>query len=72
LTEQQFERLEKRNIGLLKYLEGASEPEEKLDITSSDLDHLRSKALLTGIFYRFDTRVPLMKMDAKAKTLVTQ
>jgi len=67
LTEQQFERLEKRNIGLLKYLEGESDPDERLDITSIDLQHLESKAFLTGIFYRFNTREPLLKMDGKTR-----
>ena len=67
LTEQHFEKIQKRNIGLLKYLEGESDPVELLNITGSDLDHLKSKALLTGIFYRFNTQAVLVKMDAPTK-----
>lgn len=67
LTEQHFERILKRNLGMLKYLEGESDPSEMLNITSSDLDHLKSKALLTGIFYRFDTQSALVKMDLGTK-----
>jgi len=63
LTEQHFERILKKNLGMLKYLEGESDPAELLNITASDLDHLKSKALLTGIFYRFDTQSILMKID---------
>jgi len=70
MTEESFEKLEKRNIGLLKYLEGESDPVEKLTITSSDLGHLKSKALLTGIFYRFDTRSPLLNMNPKTKGIL--
>ena len=49
IAEEHFERLEKRNVGMLKYLEGESKPDEIFHITSSDLGHLKSKALLTGI-----------------------
>jgi hypothetical protein len=38
--------------------------QQLLNITGSDLDHLKSKALLSGIFYRFDTQPILMKMDS--------
>ena len=48
---------------MLKYLEGESDPVEMLNITSSDLDHVKSKALLTGIFYRFNTQSSLVKID---------
>jgi hypothetical protein len=70
LTEQHFERIQKRNMGLLKYLEGESEPKEILNITSTDLDHLKSKAFLTGIFYRFDTQSDLVKIDIATKGTV--
>ena len=67
LTEQHFERILKRNLEMLKYLEGESDPAELLNITGSDLDHLKSKALLSGTFYRFDTQPILMKMDSGTK-----
>jgi len=67
LTEQGFERIQKRNIELIKYLEGESQPSDIRNITSSDLDHLKSKALLTGIFFRFNTKNALLKMDTTTK-----
>ena len=70
LTEDQFERLQKRNIGLLKYLEGEPESDEKRYVTSSDLGNLRSKALLTGIFYRFKNQKSLIEMDVETKGIV--
>jgi len=70
LTEQHFERIMKRNTGMLKYLESESNPAEIRHITSSDLGHLKSKALLTGIFYRFNTKAALMKMDTTTKGIL--
>jgi hypothetical protein len=64
LTEQHFERIQKRNLGMLKYLEGESDPAELLNITAIDLEYLKSKALLSGIFYRFDTQPIFMKIDS--------
>jgi len=70
LTEDQFERLQKRNIGLLKYLEGEPDPDEKRYVTSSDLGILRSKALLTAIFYRFKNQKSLIEMNIETKGIV--
>jgi hypothetical protein len=67
LTEKHFERILKRNLGMLKYLEGESDPAELHNITGSDLDHLKSKALLSGIFFMFDTQSSLVKMDITTK-----
>ncbi len=67
LTEQHFERILKRNLEMLKYLEGESDPAELHNITGSDLDHLKSKALLSGIFFMFDTQSSLVKMDITTK-----
>jgi hypothetical protein len=56
VTENQFERAQKRNIDLLAYIEGEIREKEKMSVMSSDLGHLKSKALLTGILFRINTK----------------
>jgi len=70
LTEQQFEKFYKRNIDLMKYLDGEQNEQEICSVTISDLNHLKSKSLLTAIFYRFKNQQPLMAMPWKMKGIV--
>lgn len=70
LTEQQFDRLHERNIELLKYLDRETESKEQLDVILSDLNNLESKALLTGIHFRFDSQSTLVKMDKRKKGII--
>ena len=44
VTQKQFERLQKRNIYLLKYLEGEPDQFDKLNITAIDMNKVKSKA----------------------------
>jgi hypothetical protein len=67
ITEEDFERLQQRNIQMLKYLDGEKLPEEKSVTISADLGNLKSKALLAGIFLRFDTNKTLVKMNINKK-----
>lgn len=55
ITQSLLEKVQLRNMHLLKYLEGEPGKEKKSEIIASDLGHLNSKALLTGIFLRFNT-----------------
>ena len=67
LTKYKFEKMVKKNVNLLRYLDGESSAAERRNITSSDLSKLRSKALLAVIFYRFENQKSLLEMDIEAK-----
>ncbi|MCX6270978.1 MAG: hypothetical protein NTU44_07120 [Bacteroidetes bacterium] len=62
LTQKQYEKLQKRNIYLLKYLEGEPDMSEQSNITAIDLNKVKSKALLTVVWYRFIEIPTLAKM----------
>jgi len=70
LTEQQFEKFHKKNIDLLKYLEVEQNEQEIIFVTKSDLNFLKSKSLLTAIFYRFKNQESLKEMSWKTKGIV--
>lgn len=70
ITEEQFERFEKRNIHFFKYLEG-SEAKDMDCAISSDLENQQSKALLTAIFLRFYTRPALLSMNEYERGIIT-
>ncbi len=75
VTPEQFERIRIRNDHLLDYIERETAEKEKYDITSSDVGHLISKALLTGIFIRFRVRITRIQMSllfGKARTTITE
>jgi len=67
LTQYKYEKMVKRNINLLMYLDGESSAAERQYVTSSDLSNLRSKALLAEIFYRFENQKSLLEMNIEAK-----
>ena len=54
----------------MKYLDGEQNEQEIFSVTISDLNHLKSKSLLTAIFYRFKNQQPLMAMPWKMKGIV--
>ena len=70
ITEEQFERLQRRNISMLKYSEGERIKENKTLVVSFDIGNLTSKALLAAIFLRFDTNQTLTKMKEELKGIV--
>ena len=69
VTEQLFEKIHNRNIGMLRYAEGDSTDQSAI-LYSSDLQNLRSKALLTAILLRFNNRPDLVSMDMKTKGMI--
>ena len=69
VTEQLFEKIHNRNIGMLRYAEGESTDQSAI-LYSSDLQNLRSKALLTAILLRFNNRPDLVSMDMKTKGMI--
>ena len=70
ITKTQFERIERRNYHLLKYLEGESEKSERLKVIESDMSHLNSKALFAGILLAFNTWDAFIKMDTENKGIL--
>jgi len=70
ISQSIFEKIQLRNTHLLKYLEGAPGQEEKSKVVASDLAHLNSKALLSGLFLRFNTQIDLNTMNAETKGIL--
>ncbi len=70
ITENLFNKIQKRNFHMLKYLDGEDGKEEQSFIVASDLSHLKSKALLTGIFHQFNNKDSLKKMDKKKRGVI--
>lgn len=70
ISEKLFEKIEKRNIYMLKYFEGENGQNMQTNVVESDLNHLRSKALLTGIFLQFNHRKPLIEMNGELKGII--
>ena len=70
VTEQQFEKIQLRNIHMLKYFEGETDQFEQNKILESDIGHLSSKALLTLVLFRFNEREVLVRMNIKTKGII--
>lgn len=70
VTENYFEKVQDRHIKMLKYVEGESTQNDKMNIYSYDLVNLKSKTLLTALLHRYNNRPTLIKMDKKSKGIV--
>jgi len=70
VTESYFNKVQKRNIEMLKYSDGESKEKDKLEIYSYNIQNLKSKSLLTAIFFRFNERPILLKMDIEKRGAV--
>ena len=70
VTETHFEKVQDRNIKLLKYTEGEPEQTDKLNVYSFDLAYLKSKSLLTAVLYRYNNRPVLVKMNQESKGII--
>lgn len=67
VTESHFNKILKRNIKMLRYSEGESKESDKLEIFAYDLQNLKSKSLMTSVFFRFNERPALLNMDIQQK-----
>jgi hypothetical protein len=67
ISEKLFEQIQQRNIYMLKYFEGENGQNAQYDVVESDLRHLHSKALLTGIFFQFNHKKSLVEMNNEVK-----
>lgn len=70
ISESQFERIQQRNIHMLKYLEGEQGQSEKLELIALDLGHLKSKALFTGIIFQFNRKASLAGMKSETRGII--
>lgn len=70
VTETYFEKIQRRNIQMLKYTEGEPENGDKLKIFSGNLQNLKSKALFAAISFKFNNSPGLSKMDAELKGII--
>ena len=70
VTEFNFNKILKRNIKMLKYSEGESKEIDKLEIFAYDLQNLKSKSLMTSVFFRFNVRPTLLNMDIQKKSSI--
>lgn len=52
---------------MLRYAQDEPNENDKLEIYSSDLQNIKSKSLLTAIFFRFNERPALSKMNIEYK-----
>ncbi|TAJ03429.1 hypothetical protein DMA11_24130 [Marinilabiliaceae bacterium JC017] len=56
ITPELYREIDRKNFEMLNYLSGETSEKTKRDITEMDLSTLDSKALLTGVFYRYKRR----------------
>ena len=70
VSEKQFEKIQQRNMHMLKYFEGETGQNAQYNLVESDLRHLRSKALLTGIFFQFNHKKSLIEMNNEMKGII--
>lgn len=70
ISETQFTIIQNRNIEMLKYTDGESNESDKLEIYGADIQHIKSKALLTAILFRWNERPTLQQMNITAKGAV--
>ena len=70
ITETDFEKAQSRYMQMLKYVEGESDQKEITNIYTYDLERLKSKALVTAVLLRYNTRPVLKKMDMDIKGII--
>ncbi len=70
ISKKRFEEIQRRNIHMLKYFEGEHGPNAQNLIIESDLNHLQSKALLTGIFFQFNYKKTLIEIEDEKKGII--
>jgi hypothetical protein len=70
ITESDFTKIERRNIQMLTYADGETNETDKQEIYGADIQHIKSKALLTAILFRWNERPNLQQMNTAAKGTV--
>lgn len=70
ITETQFMRIQQRNVYMLKYFEGEQSKNSKQEVISSDLEHLKSKSLFTGVIFQFNQKTALLNMKSETRGII--
>lgn len=70
ITQGDYEKIQARNIQMLKYSEGEFSEKGKRDVFTHDLQRLKSKPLWAAILFRFEHRPVLKLMDTQTKGMV--
>ena len=70
ITQTDFEKIQRRNIQMLHYADGELDQKAKAQVYTSDLQNLRSKALLTAILFMNNNRPVLLNMDPEKKATI--
>jgi hypothetical protein len=70
ITKQDFETIEGRHVAMLQYVQGERDQSEVMNIYATDLGNLKSKALLTAIFYWYHNRPVLANMDVFKRGMI--
>ncbi len=71
ITEQQYDRILKKNMDLLKFSEREKDQEKKLALFNAELSNLEAKALLAAIPLIFDTQPALKNMQTNLKARIS-
>ena len=67
ITQEHFEKIQNRNIHMLRYVEGERNQDVVSEVYANDLKSLQSKSLWTTILYSFNSRPVLLKMDQESR-----
>lgn len=70
ISEAQFERIQQRNIYMLKYYEGEQGDKDKMEFVSADFKNLKSKSLFGGIVFHFFDKSPLLEMEKESRGII--
>jgi hypothetical protein len=70
VTVNYFENVQKKHIEMLKFIDGEKSQKNIIDVYSNDLQNLKSKALFTAVFYRYNSTPVLLKMDSQIKGII--
>ena len=70
VTEDLFERIQRRNIQMLNYAEGEPSDHARKILYGHDMQKIQSKSLMTAVLFRFNERPDLVSMDEETKGIV--
>jgi hypothetical protein len=70
VTKEKFQVVLDRQIAMVNYVGGESNPEERKRIYESDLDNIKSKLFFNAIISRFKSNPVLQKIDTHKRGLI--
>lgn len=70
ISKSQFERIQKRNVHMLKYFQGEQGQSAQLELIASNLEHLKSKVLFSEVIIQFNKKDALLNMNGETKGII--